>query len=271
MTQYKMNLPDDLENGGLNPSSLLGAFLANHTAKRDKEKEKKTNATYGPKCYDLYMKLNLTSLWARMFLGYLIGMGDWYSTRCLLTWEVRGTMSHPWLYLRRRSMPHTEEIEFGLLLPTPTAMMDEAPIEKVDARNQKQMEKGNSPFVLGLGQQAMRGMLPTPNAYDWNTPRKEETFKKAQQRHKKKGVTLQNPLKQMASMGMLPTPQAQEGDKITGGENQDSITKRVRQANGKTSQLNPRFVAEMMGYPPNWTELPFLNGEKNQSKDTETQ
>lgn len=34
-------------------------------------------------------------------------------------------------------------------------------------------------------------------------------------------------------------------------------------ANGfKTSQLNPLFVAEMMGFPPDWTELPFLNGEK---------
>lgn len=39
---------------------------------------------------------------------------------------------------------------------------------------------------------------------------------------------------------------------------------------GKTSQLNPRFVAEMMGFPANWTELPFLNGEQNQSKPTET-
>jgi hypothetical protein len=30
---------------------------------------------------------------------------------------------------------------------------------------------------------------------------------------------------------------------------------------GKSSQLNPRFVAEMMGFPPDWTELPFTNGE----------
>jgi len=35
---------------------------------------------------------------------------------------------------------------------------------------------------------------------------------------------------------------------------------------GTSSQLNPRFVMEMMGFPPNWTELPFLNGETNQSK-----
>jgi hypothetical protein len=64
--------------------------------------------------------------------------------------------------------------------------------------------------------------------------------------------------------GLLPTPQAQEGDKITGLENQDSMTKRVRAATGTTSQLNPRFVAEMMGFPPNWTELPFRNGAENQ-------
>jgi hypothetical protein len=38
----------------------------------------------------------------------------------------------------------------------------------------------------------------------------------------------------------------------------------------KDSQLNPRFVAEMMGFPPNWTELPFLSGETNQSKPEET-
>ena len=30
----------------------------------------------------------------------------------------------------------------------------------------------------------------------------------------------------------------------------------------KDSQLNPRFVAEMMGFPPNWTELPFQSGEQ---------
>ena len=32
---------------------------------------------------------------------------------------------------------------------------------------------------------------------------------------------------------------------------------------GKTSQLNPRFVSEMMGFPVDWTVLPFLNGGKN--------
>jgi hypothetical protein len=38
---------------------------------------------------------------------------------------------------------------------------------------------------------------------------------------------------------------------------------------GKTSQLNPLFVAEMMGFPTDWTILPFQNGETKASKDME--
>nr|WP_232048617.1 hypothetical protein [Sphingobacterium thalpophilum] len=31
---------------------------------------------------------------------------------------------------------------------------------------------------------------------------------------------------------------------------------------GRDGQVNPRFVSEMMGFPRNWTELPFLHGEQ---------
>jgi len=79
-----------------------------------------------------------------------------------------------------------------------------------------------------------KGMLPTPCALDSLTAKKPETYEIAKQRHKAKGVNLQLPLKQMV-VNANPT--------------------------GGTSQLNPRFVAEMMGFPPNWTELPFQSGE----------
>jgi hypothetical protein len=107
------------------------------------------------------------------------------------------------------------------------------------------------------------GLLPTPCSYDYNSARTEEKWEEDKKKYADKGVNLQMGLKQMAKFSMLPTPQAQEGDKITGLENQDSMTKRVRQIVGTTSQLNPRFVGEMMGFPPNWTELPFQNGETN--------
>jgi hypothetical protein len=71
---------------------------------------------------------------------------------------------------------------------------------------------------------------------------------------------------------MLPTPMASDcGTKVTGLENQDSLVKLSREITGKTSQLSPQFVLEMMGFPTDWTELPFLSGETNQSKLEETQ
>jgi site-specific DNA-cytosine methylase len=75
-----------------------------------------------------------------------------------------------------------------------------------------------------------------------------------------------------ASLGMLPTPLASEGGKMSGGptENQMSLSKMARQQTGKTSQLNPLFVEEMMGFPKNWTALPFQSGEKKASKPTVT-
>jgi hypothetical protein len=66
--------------------------------------------------------------------------------------------------------------------------------------------------------------------------------------------------------GMLPTPCAAEGSgKVSGNDKeQKSVTQIVVQTHGKTSQLNPQFVAEMMGFPTDWTISPFLNGETNQ-------
>ena len=71
--------------------------------------------------------------------------------------------------------------------------------------------------------------------------------------------------------GMLPTPTARD---YKGSASMESIQRRKRNhltnnlsdvyaQRGKTSQLNPRFVSEMMGFPVDWTVLPFLNGGKN--------
>ncbi len=196
-------------------------------------------------------------------------MADWYSSRCALTWKMKGTKFSRLLFQLQPKTHRTEEIDVGLL-PTPTAMMDEAPIEKVDARNHKQMEKGNSPFILGLGQQAMRGMLPTPtgmvgDAYADNSPN-------SHLRHTPNLATL-------ASKGMLPTPATRDykgansiehlrGENGTVMNHIGQLPNYLKFHTGQTSQLNPRFVAEMMGFPPNWTELPFQSGEQNPSRDT---
>jgi hypothetical protein len=114
--------------------------------------------------------------------------------------------------------------------------------------------------------------LPTPNAMDWNTAAKRETYEARKERHAKNGVNLQMTLRQMAKLQMLPTPTCQDAKQK---ENSPSQQHKINQlsicvAGGSNSQLNPQFVGEMMGFPPNWTELPFQSGEQNQLKHTET-
>jgi len=176
------------------------------------------------------------------------------SRRCALTWKLKGTpFNRSYFQLAVSALP-TEEIAFGLLL-TPTTREEVMDTDKFKARMEKY---DNGTTVPNLATQVV-GMLPTPTAFDYNTPRSQEAWDKAKEKH---GDALQNPLKQMASFGMLPTPCAQEGGKISGKENQDSLTKRARQQTGKTSQLSPLFVEEMMGFPKNWTASPFQSGEE---------
>lgn len=112
----------------------------------------------------------------------------------------------------------------------------------------RKINKQGTDGSVGLARLGKLGMLPTPR----------ETASRGNCLVNRKKGNLEDAI---ASI-FLPTPQASEGTKITGKENQDSITKRVRQQTGKTSQLNPQFVMEMMGFPSNWTVLPFLNGEQ---------
>jgi DNA (cytosine-5)-methyltransferase 1 len=71
----------------------------------------------------------------------------------------------------------------------------------------------------------------------------------------------------------LQRSQGSELNRSTGAKRQmkDKSDCLVNQfaVSGKSSQLNPRFVMEMMGFPPDWTELPFRNGEMNPSKPEE--
>lgn len=104
------------------------------------------------------------------------------------------------------------------------------------------------------------GLLPTPNAAEGE-----------------KYTTRYNPesqmgkeLTSMAVNGLLPTPVA--SCQNTGcSKKQRNGRPRTSQLNhlfasrtGHASQLNPRYVREMMGFPPGWTELPFLAGERSQ-------
>lgn len=73
--------------------------------------------------------------------------------------------------------------------------------------------------------------------------------------------------------GMMPTPSARDWKgctnpgvkKVNGNVYGETLLDTVKKVTGSTSQLNPLFVEEMMGFPLMWTALPFLSpsGDKN--------
>jgi hypothetical protein len=154
--------------------------------------------------------------------------GDWYSMRCAMIWKGKAMQYNRFLFLLQVSAHRTKDKGYGLL-PTPMASEGDKMTGSI-TENQ-----------MSLTKMARQGMLPTPDAQDWNSGTKPETYEARKQKHKLKGVNLHMSLRQMAMVV------------------------------GKTSQLSPLFVEEMMGFPVNWTLSPFLNGEKNQSKPMETQ
>ena len=119
----------------------------------------------------------------------------------------------------------------------------------------RKTKDGKDSHSLNIGRMAAMQLLPTPKVGG-----KEGYESREKPQAHEKAISH---LEAYIEYHLLPTPLASEGPKMSGGptENQMSMTKLVRQEHGKTSQLNPRFVAEMMGFPPNWLELPFLNTE----------
>jgi hypothetical protein len=199
--------------------------LANHLAPQGKEKARMMNATCGARCLEQYKKLNRDSSSLKMSLVSRTLMADWYSSRCALTWKLKGTKFNRLLFQLVPKTHRTEETDAGLLLPTPNA-----------AEGYKSAKTYNPKSQMGSSLSAMSrsGMLPTPRVGG------QEDYKtrNIRQGHQK-------------AMSYLEA--------------------NIQYQTGTTSHLNPRFVAEMMGFPHNWTELPFQSGEQNPSKATATQ
>jgi hypothetical protein len=170
------------------------------------------------------------------------------------------------------------------LLPTPrllkTPCAADAHTENLSKKEQVFGNSGTLAQEVQTGFIYQRGLLPTPTAMDSTgaTANMKSTQVKEGSMH---SVTLARAV----NMGLLPTPSA-EDNRDRGKISDPSVQRRIAlgkqvgltcymkeagyQATGTNSQLNPRFVAEMMGFPANWTELPFQSGETNQSKPTET-
>jgi len=241
-------------------------FPASLTHLPDNEKVLKTSAIYGRTILERFERFNRPGLLAKTFVGLLIGQGDWSSSRSKLIWKMKGTKSSRFHFQLARLTPRTKGKEYGSLLITPTTKQEIQDLEKFQRRMKKYK---NGTTVPNLATQVMDliGMLPTPTASEASAGAELVT---GMRKKRKSGQIYASKLIDLARSGMLPTPLASDcGKKNTGLSNQESLTSLARQATGEISRLSPQFVLEMMGFPPNWTELPFLNGENPQLKPEE--
>jgi hypothetical protein len=152
------------------------------------------------------------------------------------------------------------------LLPTPTVMDTNCgDLEKIDARRAKALASKNNGNGFGptIGELANRGLLPTPQANKVNGC----DLNSENLANRNKG-NLEETVAGWVVHGFLPTPATRDykGARSTealqeSGRNETNSLPDAFHQPGKTSQLNPQFVAEMMGFPPDWLELPFQSTE----------
>ena len=126
------------------------------------------------------------------------------------------------------------------------------------------------------------GLLPTPTATEVRHERRVQELKQTggETFHSRKnGETRPNGLTDFLDFhGMLLTPSASDGMRANftmeslkrhnkkNAENSNLSEQIAHKVNGGTSQLNPLFVTEMMGFPLDWLASPFQGGGQKPSK-----
>ena len=83
--------------------------------KPGREEAQQTTVISGLKCLELYDLQNRHGSSVRMLVASLLGMKEWYSNKCVLTWKTKVTKSNRLLFQLYPSMHRTEGTGFGLL------------------------------------------------------------------------------------------------------------------------------------------------------------
>jgi hypothetical protein len=259
----KISEQQTLPFGEESSTSLQAVGHASQFLQQGNEEGKMMFATCGRKTLEQFGKFSRVSSWAKMFADSLIGKGEFYSTKCKLTWKLKATKCSRFYFQLQVSTLPTDEIE-SVLLPTITT----------ETGRKSDFSQGGKSMFTRLKEV---GLLPTPDASLATggkvSNQETVTITGKMANGKKRQITLND----YAKRGLLPTPTAASDAK--GGctrkdpqRQQDTLAHAIHGIvgqTGKTSQLNPLFVTEMMGFPSDWLTLPFLeNTEPEPSQES---
>lgn len=220
-----------------------GDFRASHFQQPGNGKVQPITVTSGRKCCEQFGRFTPDGSWAKTFSELLVGTEDWFSNRCTLTWKLKGTKYRRLYFQLAASAPPTSDTEHGLL-PT------------VQTQGLKVCEEGKTVF-------APIGMLPTPRTTDVGRGAvKDVKFENGTYfRENKNGVRFGVNITDVIASGLLSTPTASDYRSSTLPPSQlnrhSGIIKEVMEKCpiGQTSQLNPLFVSDMMGFPIMWCDI----------------
>ena len=245
------------------------------------ERVRRTAVTSGLTCSVPFTRSGPVGLLVRT----LVASSRWYSPARRLTWDVsplcserislytvsgRNTSSRPsavilsvkdipssrCLFRLVPSVPRTEGTVSGLL-PTPIA-------SDFKVRGPGNQQKG-------LPESIREMLLPTPTATEIHHWQRVERWKRqgrTSMHETEDGEKNPNGLTDFLDFHeLLPTLEhiGRKGKNPRQGDLPDFFAQ-----TGRGFQLNPLFVAEMMGFPTSWTVLPFLPGGSSPSRDTGT-
>ena len=245
------------------------------------ERVRRTAVTSGLTCSVPFTRSGPVGLLVRT----LVASSRWYSPARRLTWDVsplcserislytvsgRNTSSRPsavilsvkdipssrCLFRLVPSVPRTEGTVSGLL-PTPIA-------SDFKVRGPGSQQKGLPEIIREM-------LLPTPTATEIHHWQRVERWKRqgrTSMHETEDGEKNPNGLTDFLDFhGLLPTLEhiGRKGKNPRQGGLPDFFAQ-----TGRSFQLNPLFVTEMMGFPTSWTVLPFLPGGSSPSRDTGT-
>lgn len=254
---------------------LQEASPASLSASRDEERERTMTATSGRRCFAQFGRYSPLGSLVKM----LLESEAWYSPARRLKWQAEECCSEKiTLYEQESGLPLRKSAEvlsvrdipskrllFRLvpsvrptgatgcgLLPTPVG------IDAGSGRTNRSLSPNATPRPT-LAKAARENLLPTPTVM-------EDRRKPNGSARDRKLMTNLNPF---SVAELLLTPQASDGLRSGMGmetlmkakENGDLAQQVAHRIGGGSSQLNPLFVEEMMGFPEGWTLSPFLNGE----------